>query len=143
MHRLTAVIAVWVCLQTVPRYDAQVCAVAFCCVSVVTVETTSLAVIAATGIIRVLRDGRGIEGLDELMVDGVAEGPMVLRLLELAQLRLTPAPHAHAVQEVRLLAAEAQRLADGHAVEKGRAQTLRWRERGERTSACAAMRASQ
>ena len=93
--------------------------------------------------IRVLRDGRGIEGLNELMVGGVAEGPMVLRLLELTQLRLTHASHAHAVQEVRLLAAEAQRLADGHAVEKGRAQTLRWRERGERTSACVAMRASQ
>ena len=129
-----------VCLQTVPRHDAQVCAVAFCCVSVVTVETTFCTV---TGMIRVRRAGRGIEGLDELMVSGVAEGPMVLRLLELAQLRLTPAPHAHAVQEVRLLAAEAQRLTDGHAVEKGRAQTLRWRERGERTSACAAMRASQ
>lgn len=68
---------------------------------------------------------------------------MVLRLLELAQLRLTPNSHAHAVQEVRLLAAEAQRLTDGHAVEKGRAQTLRWRERGARTSACTAMRASQ
>ena len=68
---------------------------------------------------------------------------MVLRLLELTQLRLTPAPHAHAVQEVRLLAAKAERLADGHAVEKGRPQTLRWRERGERTSACVAMRASQ
>ena len=81
--------------------------------------------------------------MNELVVGGVAEGPVVLRLLELAQLRLTPAPHAHAVQEVRLLAAEAERLADGHAVEKGRAQTLRWRERGERTSACAAMRASQ
>ena len=77
------------------------------------------------------------------MVGGVAEGPVVLRLLELAQLLLTPAIYAHAVQEVRLLAAEAQRLTDGHAVEKGRAQTLRWRERGERTSACAAMRASQ
>lgn len=133
-------IGVWVCLQTVPRHDAQVCVVAFCCVSVVTVETTFCTV---TGIIRVLRDGRGIEGLDELMVGGVAEGPVVLRLLELAQLRLTPNPHAHAVQEVRLLAAEAQRLTDGHAVEKGRPQTLRWRERGERTSACAAMRASQ
>ena len=133
-------IGVGVCLQTVPRHDAQVCAVAFCCVSVVTVETTFCTV---TGIIRVRRDGRGIEGLDELMVDGVAEGPVVLRLLELAQLRLTPAPHAHAVQEVRLLAAEAECLADGHAVEKGRAQTLRWRERGERTSACDAMRASQ
>ena len=137
-------IAVWVCLQTVPRHDAQVCAVAFCCVSVVTVETTSLAVIAVTGMIRVeFTGGRGIEGLDELMVGGVAEGPMVLRLLELAQLLLTPNPHAHAVQEVRLLAAEAECLADGHAVEKGRAQTLRWRERGERTSACIAMRASQ
>ena len=133
-------IAVWVCLQTVPRHDAQVCAVAFCCVSVVTVETTFCTV---TGIIRVLRDGRGIEGLNELMVGGVAEGPVVLRLLELAQLRLTPAPHAHAVQEVRLLAAEAQRLTDGHAVEKGRPQTLRWRERGKHTSACVAMRASQ
>ena len=133
-------IAVWVCLQTVPRYDAQVCAVAFCCVSVVTVETTFCTV---TGIIRVRRAGRGIEGLNELVVGGVAEGPMVLRLLELAQLRLTLTPRAHAVQEVRLLAAEAQRLTDGHAVEKGRAQTLRWRERGERTSACAAMRASQ
>ena len=133
-------IAVWVCLQTVPRHDAQVCAVAFCCVSVVTVETTFCTV---TGMIRVRRAGRGIEGLDELMVDGVAEGPVVLRLLELAQLRLTPNPRAHAVQEVRLLAAGAQRLADGHAVEKGRAQTLRWRERGEHTSACAAMRASQ
>ena len=77
------------------------------------------------------------------MVGGVAEGPVVLRLLELAQLLLTPAIYAHAVQEVRLLAAEAECLADGHAVEKGRAQTLRWRERGERTSACAAMRASQ
>ena len=140
LHRLTAVIAVWVCLQTVPRYDAQVCAVAFCCVSVVTVETTFCTV---TGIIRVRRAGRGIEGLNELVVGGVAEGPMVLRLLELTQLLLTPAIYAHAVQEVRLLAAEAQRLADGHAVEKGRAQTLRWRERGERTSACAAMRASQ
>ena len=137
-------IGVWVCLQTVPRHDAQVCAVAFCCVSIVTVETTSLAVIAVTGMIRVeFTGGRGIEGLNELMVGGVAEGPMVLRLLELAQLLLTPAPHAHAVQEVRLLAAEAQRLTDGHAVEKGRAQTLRWRERGERTSACDAMRASQ
>ena len=137
-------IGVWVCLQTVPRHDAQVCAVAFCCVSVVTVETTSLAVIAVTGMIRVeFTGGRGIEGLDELMVGGVAEGPMVLRLLELAQLLLTPNPHAHAVQEVRLLAAEAECLADGHAVEKGRPQTLRWRERGERTSACAAMRASQ
>ena len=133
-----------VCLQTVPRHDAQVCAVAFCCVGVVTVETTSLAVIAVTGMIRVRRaGGRGIEGLNELVVGGVAEGPVVLRLLELTQLLLTPASHAHAVQEVRLLAAEAQRLADGHAVEKGRAQTLRWRERGERTSACAAMRASQ
>ena len=81
--------------------------------------------------------------MNELVVGGVAEGPMVLRLLELTQLLLTPAIYAHAVQEVRLLAAEAQRLADGHAVEKGRAQTLRWRERGERTSACAAMRASQ
>ena len=140
LHRLTAVIAVWVCLQTVPRHDAQVCAVAFCCVTDVNHQTTSLAV---TGMIRVLRDGRGIEGLDELMVGGVAEGPMVLRLLELAQLLLTPNPHAHAVQEVRLLAAEAECLADGHAVEKGRAQTLRWRERGERTSACIAMRASQ
>ena len=68
---------------------------------------------------------------------------MVLRLLELTQLRLTLTPRAHAVQEVRLLAAEAQRLTDGHAVEKGRPQTLRWRERGERTSACVAMRASQ
>ena len=93
--------------------------------------------------IRVLRDGRGIEGLNELMVGGVAEGPVVLRLLELTQLRLTLTPRAHAVQEVRLLAAKAERLADGHAVEKGRPQTLRWRERGERTSACAAMRASQ
>lgn len=129
-----------VCLQTVPRHDAQVCVVAFCCVSVVTVETTFCTV---TGIIRVLRDGRGIEGLDELMVGGIAEGPVVLRLLELAQLLLTPAIYAHAVQEVRLLAAEAECLADGHAVEKGRAQTLRWRERGERTSACTAMRASQ
>ena len=133
-------IGVWVCLQTVPRHDAQVCVVAFCCVSVVTVETTFCTV---TGIIRVLRDGRGIEGLDELMVGGIAEGPVVLRLLELAQLLLTPAIYAHAVQEVRLLAAEAECLADGHAVEKGRAQTLRWRERGERTSACTAMRASQ
>ena len=133
-------IGVWVCLQTVPRHDAQVCAVAFCCLSVVTVETTFCTV---TGIIRVRRAGRGIEGLNELMVGGVAEGPMVLRLLELTQLRLTPAPHAHAVQEVRLLAAEAQRLTDGHAVEEGRAQTLRWRERGEHTSACVAMRASQ
>ena len=134
-------IAVWVCLQTVPWHDAQVCAVAFCCVSVVTVETTFCTV---TGMIRVRRaGGRGIEGLNELVVGGVAEGPVVLRLLELTQLRLTPAPHAHAVQEVRLLAAEAQRLADGHAVEKGRAQTLRWRERGARTSACTAMRASQ
>ena len=114
--------------------------VAFCCVTDVNHQTTSLAV---TGMIRVLRDGRGIEGLNELVVGGIAEGPMVLRLLELAQLHLTHASHAHAVQEVRLLAAEAQRLADGHAVEKGRAQTLRWRERGERTSACAAMRASQ
>ena len=78
-----------------------------------------------------------------MVVGGVAEGPVVLRLLELAQLLLTHASHAHAVQEVRLLAAEAQRLTDGHAVEKGRPQTLRWRERGERTSACAAMRASQ
>ena len=133
-------IGVWVCLQTVPRHDAQVCVVAFCCVSVVTVETTFCTV---TGIIRVLRDGRGIEGLDELMVGGIAEGPVVLRLLELAQLLLTPAIYAHAVQEVRLLAAEAECLADGHAVEKGRPQTLRWRERGEHTSACVAMRASQ
>ena len=133
-------IGVWVCLQTVPRHDAQVCVVAFCCVSVVTVETTFCTV---TGIIRVLRDGRGIEGLDELMVGGIAEGPVVLRLLELAQLLLTPAIYAHAVQEVRLLAAEAERLTDGHAVEKGRPQTLRWRERGEHTSACVAMRASQ
>lgn len=78
-----------------------------------------------------------------MVVCGVAKGPVVLRLLELAQLRLTPAPYAHAVQEVRLLAAKAERLADGHAVEKGRAQTLRWRERGEHTSACTAMRASQ
>ena len=143
MHRLTAVIAVWVCLQTVPRHDAQVCVVAFCCVRAVTVETTSLAVIAVTGMIRVRRAGRGIEGLNELVVGGVAEGPMVLRLLELAQLRLTPAIYAHAVQEVRLLAAKAERLADGHAVEKGRPQTLRWRERAEHTSACVAMRASQ
>lgn len=134
-------IAVWVCLRTVPRYDAQVCVVAFCCVTDVNNQTTSLAV---TGMIRVRRaGGRGIEGLNELVVGGVAEGPVVLRLLELTQLRLTHASHAHAVQEVRLLAAEAQRLTDGHAVEKGRAQTLRWRERGERTSACAAMRASQ
>ena len=134
-------IGVWVCLQTVPRHDAQVCVVAFCCVSVVTVETTFCTV---TGMIRVRRIGRrGIEGLNELVVSGVAEGPMVLRLLELTQLRLTPAPHAHAVQEVRLLAAEAERLTDGHAVEKGRPQTLRWRERGEHTSACVAMRASQ
>ena len=137
-------IAVWVCLQTVPRYDAQVCAVAFCCVSVVTVETTFCTVIAVTGMIRVeFTGGRGIEGLNELVVGGIAEGPVVLRLLELAQLRLTPNSHAHAVQEVRLLAAEAECLADGHAVEKGRPQTLRWRERGERTSACIAMRASQ
>ena len=78
-----------------------------------------------------------------MVVGGVAEGPVVLRLLELTQLLLTPNPHAHAVQEVRLLAAEAECLADGHAVEKGRPQTLRWRERGERTSACVAMRASQ
>ena len=78
-----------------------------------------------------------------MVVGGVAEGPVVLRLLELAQLLLTHASHAHAVQEVRLLAAEGQRLADGHAVEKGRAQTLRWRERGERTSDCVVMRASQ
>ena len=134
----TAVIGV--CLQTVPRHDAQVCAVAFCCVRGVSDETTFCTV---TEIIRVLRDGRGIEGLNELVVGGIAEGPMVLRLLELTQLRLTHASHAHAVQEVRLLAAEAQRLTDGHAVEKGRAQTLRWRERGEHTSACAAMRASQ
>ena len=134
----TAVIAVWVCLQTVPRHDAQVCAVVFCCLRDVNHQTTFCTVI------RVRRaGGRGIEGLNELMVGGVAEGPVVLRLLELTQLRLTPNPHAHAVQEVRLLAAEAQRLADGHAVEKGRPQTLRWRERGERTSACAAMRASQ
>ena len=131
-------IGVGVCLQTVSRHDAQVCGVAFCCVGA---EATSLAV---TGMIRVRRaGGRGIEGLNELMVGGVAEGPVVLRLLELTQLLLTPASHAHAVQEVRLLAAEAQRLADGHAVEKGRPQTLRWRERGERTSACDAMRASQ
>ena len=81
--------------------------------------------------------------MNELVVGGVAEGPMVLRLLELTQLLLTPAPHAYAVQEVRLLAAEAECLADGHAVEKGRPQTLRWRERGEHTSACTAMRASQ
>ena len=135
----TAVIGV--CLQTVPRHDAQVCAVAFCCVRGVSDETTFCTV---TEIIRVRRaGGRGIEGLNELVVGGVAEGPVVLRLLELAQLRLTHASHAHAVQEVRLLAAEAQRLTDGHAVEKGRPQTLRWRERGERTSACAAMRASQ
>ena len=130
-----------VCLQTVPRHDAQVCDVAFCCVSAVTDETTSLAVIT---VIRVLlAGGRRIEGLNELVVGGVAEGPVVLRLLELAQLRLTLTPHAHAVQEVRLLAAEAEGLADGHAVEKGREQTLRWRERGKRTSVCAAMRASQ
>ena len=123
------------CLQTVPRYDAQVCGAAFCCVGAATTFCT---------VIRVgFAGGRGIEGLDELVVGGVAEGPMVLRLLELAQLLLTPAPHAHAVQEVGLLAAEAERLADGHAVEKGRAQTLRWRERAERTSACIAMRASQ
>lgn len=133
----TAVIGVWVCLQTVPRHDAQVCAVVFCCLRDVNHQTTFCTVI------RVRRAGRGIEGLDELVVGGVAEGPMVLRLLELAQLLLTPNPHAHAVQEVRLLAAEAECLADGHAVEKGRPQTLRWRERGERTSACAAMRASQ
>ena len=136
----TAVIAVWVCLQTVPRYDAQVCAVAFCCLRDVNHQTTFCTV---TGMIRVLRDGRGIEGLNELMVGGVAEGPVVLRLLELTQLRLTLTPRAHAVQEVRLLAAKAERLADGHAVVEGRAQTLRWRERGEHTSACVAMRASQ
>ena len=131
-------IAVWVCLQTVPRHDAQVCVVAFCCVRDVNHQTTFCTVIRVE-----FTGGRWIEGLDELMVGGVAEGPVVLRLLELTQLRLTPAPHAHAVQEVRLLAAEAERLADGHAVEKGRPQTLRWRERGEHTSACAAMRASQ
>ena len=123
------------CLQTVPRHDAQVCGVVFCCVGAATTFCTVIGVGFA--------GRRGIEGLDELVVGGVAEGPMVLRLLELAQLLLTPAPHAHAVQEVGLLAAEAERLADGHAVEKGRAQTLRWREKAERTSACAAMRASQ
>lgn len=127
-----------VCPQTVPRHDAQVCAVAFCCVRDVSDETTFCTMIRVE-----FTGGRGIEGLNELVVGGVAEGPVVLRLLELAQLLLTPNPHAHAVQEVRLLAAEAERLTDGHAVEKGRAQTLRWRERGERTSACAAMRASQ
>lgn len=131
-------IAVWVCLQTVPRHDAQVCAVAFCCLRDVSDETTFCTMIRVE-----FTGGRGIEGLNELVVGGVAEGPVVLRLLELAQLLLTPNPHAHAVQEVRLLAAEAECLTDGHAVEKGRAQTLRWRERGEHTSACAAMRASQ
>ena len=136
LHRLTAVTGV--CPQTVPRYDAQVCAVAFCCVRDVSDETTFCTMIRVE-----FTGGRGIEGLNELVVGGVAEGPVVLRLLELAQLLLTPNPHAHAVQEVRLLAAEAQRLTDGHAVEKGRPQTLRWRERGERTSACVAMRASQ